>query len=137
MLIILQRVMCVCSSPLSHFLCPPTFLFGNHKVFCYAVSLFLFGKQVRLYPFLGSTSERYHMILVFLCLSYFTCVIISTSFLDAGHGMMSPFLWLTDTALCVCTPSCYPFICPCPLRLHPCLGYCTFCYHEHWGAPAF
>ena len=130
--------MCVCSSPPSHFLCPPPFPFGNHKVgegngtplqcpclenprdggawwaavygvaqsqtllkrlssssgnhkvLCYVVRPFLFGKEVHLYPFLESTSKKYHMILVFrTSLS----VIVSTSFLVAGRGVMSPFLW--------------------------------------------
>ena len=31
-------------------------------------------------------------------------MIIFTSFLVAGHGVMSPSLWLSDIALCVCSP---------------------------------
>ena len=107
LLIILQRVVCVCPCPPSHFLCPSPFPFGNHKVLCY-VMLFLFGKEVHLYPFLESTSKKHHMILVFLCLTSLS-MIISTSFLVAGHGMMSPFLRLScNRSVCVyasCLPS--------------------------------
>ena len=95
--------MCVCSSPPSHFLCPPPFPFGNHKALCYVLRLFLFGKEFHLHPFLEPTSKKYHMILVFLCLTLLS-VIISTSFLVAGPGSMSPFLWLS----CSCSVCEYP-----------------------------
>ena len=49
-----------------------TFHFGNHRVLRYVVKLFLFGKEVHLYPSLDSTSKRYHMILVFPGLTYLT-----------------------------------------------------------------
>ena len=56
-----------------------------HLLCCRAISA---CKEVRLYPFLESTSKRYHMTLAFLFLTSLS--ILSTSFLVSGHGMMSP-----------------------------------------------
>ena len=115
----------------AHFLHPPHFPLGNHKALCYVVRPLLFGK-VHLDPFLESTPKWCHRMLVFLCLTSLS-VIISTLFLVAGHGVMSSFM--TNIALHVHSPLFYPFICPYPLRFLPCLGSCTWCCHEHWGAP--
>ena len=60
----------------------------------------MFGKDVHLYPLLEFTSKRYH-ILVFLCLFYVTLYDVPTSFLVAGHGVMSLSFWLSDIAVCV------------------------------------
>ena len=48
LLIILQRVVFISnfSFPL-----PTSFPFGNHKVLCYVVRVFPFGKEVHLFPF--------------------------------------------------------------------------------------
>ena len=87
LLIILQRVVSVCSAPPSHFLCPPPFPFGNHKVLCYVVRPFLFFKRSSFVPIFRIHLQK---------ISYDTClpsssVIISASFLGPGHGAMSPF----------------------------------------------
>ena len=52
---------------------------------------------------LDSTYKWYHMVFVFLFLTYFTYMIISTSILVAAHGIISFFLWLSYIPLCVHT----------------------------------
>ena len=118
------RVVCVCPCPPSHFLCPPPFPFGNHMVLRYVMRLFLFGKDVHLYPFLESTSKKRHMILVFLCLTSLSVSSLLPSWL-LDMAWCSPFYGWAVTALCACMHLVYPFICAYPLRLHPCIGYCT------------
>ena len=113
--------MCVCSSP-SHFLCPQPVPFGNQKVAC---------SFVRLFVWLGSlfvSIFRIHLQEV----PYDTCLPSSS----LRHLVWSSLLpsSLLDVAwchplygwaplLCVCAPCLlYPFICPFPLRLHPVLA---------------
>ena len=69
---------------------------------CYVGRVFLFGKEVHLYPFLESTSKRYH-IRVFLCLTYVTLY---------DHLYFLPCCWTwhdvthftAERYCCVCVP---------------------------------
>ena len=49
----------------------PTFLLGNHKFVSTSVTLSLFGNTFICTFFKDSTYKQYHMIFVFLCLTYF------------------------------------------------------------------
>lgn len=78
---------------------------------------------------LESTSKRYH-IRVFLCLTYVTLAeVISTSILLLDMAWCHPLYGHNDIAMCVCpilfTQS------PVLAWLHPCLGSCAQCCHEH------
>ena len=94
---------CVCSSPPSHFLCPPPASLGNQKALCYVVRLFTFSKEVHLYPLLESASQRCH-ILVFLSHLYDRIYFPPCCWRRPD----SPSFWPSDTALWAC-PACSPF----------------------------
>ena len=82
----------------SHHLSPSVTM----RLLCYVVRPFLFGKK-----FLYIHMISYHMILVFLCLTSLI-MILSTFFLVAGHGMMSPFLRLSCNCSVCLYASCLP-----------------------------
>ena len=77
---------------------------GNHKVLCYVVRPFLFGKEVHLYPLLEFTTKWYHMILAFVSLR----LLWSSPLPYCWMWCDVILLWLSNNALSACTPSCLP-----------------------------
>ena len=68
------------------------------------MGLFLFGKEVHLYPLLEFTTKWYHMILVFVSLH----LLWSSPLPYCWMWYDIILLWLSNNALCACTPSCLP-----------------------------
>ena len=99
-----------------------TVWFSNHK----SVSQFLFCKLVHLYPFfpLDSTYKWWHMIFVFLCLTYFSKYDNLHPSLSLANGIISFFLMAKYYIVNLYHIFFYPFICWWILRLFLCLGYC-------------
>ena len=72
------------------------FLSGDHWLFSESVRLFLFGKEVHLYPFLVP-SYKWYLMLISLPVSLTSlAMIISALFPEASHGILSCLLWLSD-----------------------------------------
>ena len=61
----------MCQSQSSNFSLPPL-IPSNHKFIFYICNSFCFVDKFMCSLFLDSTYKRYHMIFVFLCLTYFT-----------------------------------------------------------------
>ena len=86
----------------------------------------------------SSTYKRYHMIFVFLCLTYFT---------QYDKLQVHPcccrwhyFVLFYGLVIfhCIYVPHLlYPFLCQWTFRLLPCPGSCKQCGNEHWGACIF
>ena len=72
------------------------FLSGVHWLFSKSVRLFLFGKEVHLYPLLDP-SYKWYLTLISLPVSLTSlAMIISALFPEASHGILSCLLWLSD-----------------------------------------
>ena len=52
-------------------------------------------------------------------------------------ALFPPSSCLSNIALVYTPHSLCPFVCPCTLKLLPCLGYCTQCCHDFWSAGVF
>ena len=74
---------------------------------------------------LDSTHKQYHMTRVFLWLTGFTQMTISSSMQAAANGSISFYLWLSTTPLSICATSSWSiFIYWWTFGLFPCPGYC-------------
>ena len=79
--------MYICQSQSSNLFPPYSLVTIN--LFSRSVTLFLFYRQVHLYPFIDSTYKRYHMIFVFVCLASQSLGSIPVS----ANGFMSFFFY--------------------------------------------
>lgn len=72
-----------------------------------------------------------------LCLTSLS-VINFRSIQVAANGIISFFLWFSNSPLYVCTSHLlYPFFCQWAFRLFPYLGFCKQRCCKHWGACSF
>ena len=83
---------------------------------------------------LGSTYRQDHIVFVFHCLAYFTCIMLSGSIHTVAKGRNFFFFLLCSILLSKCTTVFDPLTSWQALRYLPTLGYCKLCCYEHWGA---
>ena len=77
-----------------------------------------------------------HIILVCLCLTYFTLIVSRSIHVDAMASFHSLYDWVIFHYMCVPFLLCL-FLCQWTLRLLPYLGYCKQCNSEHWDTFIF
>ena len=77
-----------------------------------------------------------HIILVCLCLTYFTLIVSRSIHVDAMASFHSLYDWVIFHYMCVPFLLCL-FLCQWTLRLLPYLGYCKQCCCEYWCACIF
>ena len=134
---VLYKIVCICS-----FQCPilsldPFSPLDNHMFFFKSLSASMCSKFVQWCVFLDSNYKWYHMILVFLILSYLFSMITSRFIYVPENGIIYSFTWLNHILLHTGVISFYLCICPWAFCVSPHLGYCEWCCSECLGACVF
>ena len=65
----------------------------------------------------------YYIVFVFVFLTYFTQLGVSSFIHVAANCIILFFLWLSSIPLCLCIHLLNPFVCQWTFRVFPCLGY--------------
>ena len=111
------------SEPVNYSLCLCLYFLVTMSFFSKSTRLFLFCKEVYLYPCLDSTESN------ILCLS-FSISLTSLSIISRFFPAFFHPLRLSNIALCTHTPFSAFIHLSWTLQLLPCLGCCTQCCHD-------
>ena len=95
---------------------------------------FCFANKFICIIFLYYKHKGYHLIFIFLILTYFTLYdsLLVHSCLCKRHNFIPFYSWVIFH--CIYVPYfLYAFLCWWTFSLLPCPGYCKWCCSEHWG----